>query len=81
MLKFGAYIPLAERPIPHEPTAFRRLKIWKLAEALEVVHQYIKEEKVLGPFPGRTRTCPVAGHPLYFYPSFVVPKSKPGRYR
>ena len=81
MMTFGAYIPLAGRPFPHEPTTFPRLKKWQLAAALEVVHQYIKEGKVLGPFPGRTRTCPVTGHPLYFYPSFVVPKSKPGTYR
>ena len=25
--------------------------------------------------------CPITGHPLVFYPSFVVPKSKPGSYR
>ena len=36
---------------------------------------------MLGPFPGRTRSCPITGQPLYFYPSFVVPKSKPGTYR
>ena len=39
------------------------------------------EGKVLGPFPGNTRFCPITGHPLFFYPSFVVPKSKPGSYR
>ena len=41
----------------------------------------MKEGKVLGPFPGNTRLCPVTGKPLYFYPSFVVPKSSPGSYR
>ena len=41
----------------------------------------MKEGKVLGPFPGNTRSCPITGRPLYFYPSFVVPKSKPGSYR
>ena len=25
--------------------------------------------------------CPITGHPLVFYPSFVVPKSTPGSYR
>ena len=80
-MKFGAYIPLAGKPFPHNPATFPRLKKWQLAAALEVVHEYIKEGKVLGPFPGNTRTCPVTGHPLFFYPSFVVPKSKPGSYR
>ena len=36
---------------------------------------------MLGPFPGSTRCCPLTGHPLSFYPSFVVPKSKAGCYR
>ena len=36
---------------------------------------------MLGPFPADTRVCPLTGHPLFFYPSFVVPKSKPGAYR
>ena len=36
---------------------------------------------MLGPFAGRTRWCPVSGRPLVFYPSFVVPKSSPGKYR
>ena len=36
---------------------------------------------MLGPFPGSMRFCPITGHPLYFYPSFVVLKSKPGTYR
>ena len=51
------------------------------AAALEVVYQFVKEGKVLGPFPGDTRFCPVTGFSLYFYPSFVVPKSTPGAYR
>ena len=36
---------------------------------------------MLGPFPGNTRTCPITGHPLVFYTSFVVPKSSLGSYR
>ena len=52
-----------------------------MAAALEVVYQYIQEGKVLGPFPGTTRLCPITGHPLVFYPSFVVPKSKLGSFR
>ena len=36
---------------------------------------------MLGPLPGTTRLCPITGKPLFFYPSFVVPKSKPGDYR
>ena len=46
-----------------------------------MVYGYIKEGKVLGPFPGNTTCCPITGRPLYFYPSFVVPKTKPGSYR
>ena len=81
MMRFGAYIPLNGRPFPHDPRTFPRLADWQKAAALEVVYQYLKEGKVLGPFPGDTRTCPMTGQPLVFYPSFVVPKSKPGTYR
>ena len=81
MMKYGAYLPLSGRPFAHDPRTFPRMKQWQLAAALEVVHQYLKEGKVLGPFPGHMRYCPVSGHPLTFYPSFVVPKSKPGTYR
>ena len=52
-----------------------------MAAALEVVFKFVKEGKVLGPFRGDTRFCPVTGHPLVFYPSFVVPKSTLGSYR
>ena len=52
-----------------------------MAAALEIVYKFVKEGKVLGPFPGDTRLCPVTGHPLVFYPSFVVPKSWLGAYR
>ena len=48
---------------------------------LEVVYRYLKEGKVLDPFPGDMRACPITGQPQVFYPSFVVPKSKPGTYR
>ena len=81
MMKFGAYIPLSGKPFPHDPHSFPRLKQWQLAAALEVVYRFVKEGKVLGPFPGTTRLCPITGHPLFFYPSFVVPKSKQGSYR
>ena len=81
MMKFGAYLPLSGKPFPHDPRTFPKLKQWQLAAALEVVHEYLKEGKVLGTFPGHLRSCPVSGHPLFFYPSFVVPKSKPGTYR
>ena len=81
MMKFGAYIPLSGKPFPHDPATFPRLKKWQLAAALEVVHGYIKEGKVLGPFPGKTRACTITGLPIFFYPSFVVPKTKPGSYR
>ena len=81
MMKFGAYIPLCGKPFPHDPRTFPRLKRWQLAAALEVVYRFVKEGKVLGPFPGTTRRCPITGHPLFFYPSFVVPKSKLGSYR
>ena len=80
-MKFGAHLPLSGRPFLNDPRAFPTLKKWQQAAALEVVYQYVKEGKVLGPFPGNTRSCPVTGRPLFFYPSFVVPKSKPGTYR
>ena len=81
MMKFGAYIPLSGKPFPHDPRDFPKLKKWQLVAALEVVHNYVKEGKVLGPFPGSTRFCPVTGKPLVFYPSFVVPNSTPGSFR
>lgn len=81
MMKFGAYIPLVGSPHLHKPTAFPKMKKWQRVAALEVVYGYVKEGKVLGPFPGSTRTCPVTGHPIYFYPSIVVSKTKPGTYR
>ena len=81
LMKFGAHIPLSGAPFLHDPSSFPKLKQWQQAAALEVVYQYIKEGKVLGPFPGNIRNCPLTGRPLYFYPSFVVPKSKPGSYR
>ena len=52
-----------------------------MAAALEVVYSYIQEGKVLGPFPGDMRYCPISRQPLVFYPSFVVSKAKPGSYR
>ena len=81
MMKFGAQIPLEGCHFRHDPGTFAKLKKWQQAAALEVVYQYVKEGKVLGPFPGDTRICPLTGHPLAFYPSFVVPKSKQGSYR
>ena len=81
MMRFGAHIPLAKRPFYHDPKLFPRMKDWQKAAALETIFGFLKEGKVLGPFPGRTRYCPLTGHPLCFYPSFVVPKTKPGSYR
>ena len=81
MIKFGAHIPLCGPPFHHDPRTFPRLKRWQLAAALEVVYGYIKEGKVLGPFLGDMRHCPITDKPLVFYPSFVVPKSRPGTYR
>ena len=72
---------MAGSPFPHEPTALPRRKKKQLAAALEVVHENIREGKILGPFPGRTRTFPGTGHPLYIYLSLQVPNSKPGTYR
>ena len=46
-----------------------------------MVYKFVQEGKVLAPLPGTTRHCPITGKPLFFYPSFVVPKSKPGDYR
>ena len=81
MMKCGAHIPLTGHPYLHNPATFPRLEKWQQVAALEVVYKYVKEGKVLGPFPGHTRICPITGHPLSFYPSFVVPKSKQGTYR
>ena len=81
MMRFGAHIPLTGTPFPHDPGQFPRLKDWQIAAALEIIYEFVQEGKVLGPFPGKTRRCPLTGHPLIFYPSFVVPKAKPGSYR
>ena len=81
MMKFGAHIPLDGAPYPNNPDKFSQLPDWQKAAALEVVYKLVKEGKVLGPFPGSTRYCPLTGKPLFFYPSFVVPKSSPGSYR
>lgn len=81
MMRFGAHIPLTGVPFPHDPARFPKMKDWQKAAALEVIYRFVQEGKVLGPFPGTTRNCPLTGHPLSFYPSFVVPKSKPGAYR
>ena len=81
MMKFGAFIPLSGMPFAHDPLSFPSLSDWQTTAALEVVHQYIQEGKVLGPFPGNTRHCPISGRPLVFYPSFVVPKKTLGSYR
>ena len=78
MMKFGAYIPLSGKPFTHDPLTFPKLKEWQRAAALEVVHQYLMEGKVLGPFPGNTRLCPVSGVPLVFYPSFEPVRHGPG---
>ena len=80
-MRYGAEIPLVELPFLHNPERFPKMQEWQQAAALEVVLRYVKEGKVLGPFPGTTRLCPVTGRPLCFYPSFVVPKSTPGAYR
>ena len=81
MMQFGAYIPLAGVPFRHSPESFPRLEKWQQAAALEVIYKFVLQGKVLGPLPGSTRLCPVTGKPLFFYPSFVVPKSVPGTYR
>ena len=81
MMEYGAEIPLEELPFLHNPEFFPKMQDWQQAAALEVVFQYVKEGKVLGPFPGTTRFCPITGKPLCFDLSFVVPKSKPGTYR
>ena len=81
MMKFGAHIPLDAPPFYHDPDTFPRMQKWQQAAALEAVYKFVLEGKVLGPFHGNTRFCPITGHPLCFYPSFVVPKSKPGTYR
>ena len=63
-MKFGAFISLSGRPHRHDPKTFHKLKKWELAVALEVVHDYVKEGKVLGPFPADTWVCPLTGRPL-----------------
>ena len=81
MMKFGAHIPLVGRPFQHDPGTFPKMQYWQQAAALEVVYKFVKEGKVLGPFPGDTRFCPITGKPLNFYPSFLVPKTKPWTYQ
>ena len=61
MMKFGAVIPLDGVPFSHNPDMFPTLPDWQKAAALEVVYQFVKEGKVLGPFPGSTRNCPSRG--------------------
>ena len=81
MMTFGAYLPLSGKPFRHDPAEFPKMKDWQIVAALEVIYKFVKEGKVLGPFSAKTRHCPITGHPLFFYPSFVVPKSKAGTYR
>ena len=38
IMKFGAYIPLAGKPFPHDPMSFPKLKKWQQAVALELVY-------------------------------------------
>ena len=52
------------------------MKDKQVAAALEKIYGFVQEGKVLGPFPGRTRYCPLTGHPPCFYA-----KTKPGNYR
>ena len=52
MMRFGAHIPLVERPFYHDPKLFPRMKDWQMAAALEIIYGFLKEGKVLGPFPG-----------------------------
>ena len=80
-MKFVAHIPLSGRPFPHNPATFPKIKDWQVAVALEVIYKFVQEGKVLGPFPGKTQFCPITAHLLFFYPSFVVPKSTPGSFR
>ena len=45
-----------------------------MAAALEVIFQFVREGKVLGPFPGDTRICPVTRLPAkYFDPVTELP--------
>ena len=81
MIKHGAYIPLCGKPFRNDPRFFSKLEKWQQAAALEVVYRFVREGKVLGPFPSHTRLCPITGQSLVFYPSFVVPKSTPGSCR
>ena len=64
MMRFGAQIPLTGTPFPHDPSQFPRLKDWQMAAALEVIYEFVQQGKVLGPFPGKTRHCPLQGTPF-----------------
>ena len=75
MMKKGAVIPLVGCPFRNDPRTFPRMEVWQQAAALEVVYKFVKERKVLGPFPGTTRRCLISGKPLFFQPSSVVPKA------
>ena len=66
MMRFGAHIPLTGIPFAHDPSRFPKMKDWQIAAALEVIYKFVQEGRVLGPFPGKTRHCPLTGHPLFF---------------
>ena len=55
-------------PFLHDPESFPVLRDWQLAAALEVILPFVKEGKVLGPFPGNTRFCPISGKPFSLLP-------------
>ena len=67
MMRFGAHIPLAGKPFPHNPSHFLKMEDWQKAAALEVIYKFVQEGRVLGPFPGKTRHCPLTGHLLFFF--------------
>ena len=66
MMRFGARIPLINKPFFHDYESFPRMQKWQQAAALKVVYEFVKEGKVLGPFPGSTCFCPITGKPLCF---------------
>ena len=75
-MKFGAYIPLSGHPFLNDPLTFPKMEAWQQAAALEVVYKFIQEGKVLGPFPGTTRNCPITGMPLFFLSLFRSSKNE-----
>ena len=77
MMKMGAFIPMLGMPFPHDPKTFPIMPDWQLAAALPVIYNFVKEGKVLGPFPGNTGSVQLQVIPY----SFILPLLSQSRQR